>query len=50
VTPQDGKGARSQASQAKASGVPAQADMNPVLLKPTSDKVTQLFPQWFDAA
>ena len=50
VTPQDGKGARSQASQAKASGVPAQADMNFVMLKPTSDKVTQLFPQWFDAA
>jgi adenosylcobyric acid synthase len=50
VTTQGGKVARRQASQAKAPGVPALADMNPVLLKPTSDKVTQLFPQWFDAA
>jgi adenosylcobyric acid synthase len=50
VTTQGGKVARRQASQAKAPGVPALADMNPVLLKPTSDKVTQLFSQWFDAA
>jgi adenosylcobyric acid synthase len=33
---------RAQAVQAEAAGIPCQSDMNPVLLKPTSDKSSQV--------
>ena len=42
VTPDGGEIGRAQALQATACGIPPDTDMNPVLLKPTSDKVAQV--------
>ena len=42
VTPDDAEIGRAQAMQAAAAGVPAEAAMNPVLLKPGSDQTSQL--------
>lgn len=42
VTPQGLEIGRAQAVQAEAAGIPCHTDMNPVLLKPTSDKISQV--------
>src|ERR1700730_10279236 len=42
VTEDGGEIGRAQALQARACGVPATSDMNPVLLKPQSDGAAQL--------
>jgi adenosylcobyric acid synthase len=42
VTPDGLEIGRAQAVQAEAAGIPCHSDMNPVLLKPTSDKNAQL--------
>jgi adenosylcobyric acid synthase len=42
VTPDGLEIGRAQAVQAEAAGIPCRSDMNPVLLKPTSDKDAQL--------
>ncbi len=45
VTPEGGEIGRAQAAQAEACRVPAHTDMNPVLLKPGSDRVSQVIVQ-----
>ena len=45
VTPDGGEIGRAQALQAKACGVPPERDMNPVLLKPQSDRGSQVIVQ-----
>ena len=45
VTREGGEIGRAQALQARACGVPASCDMNPVLLKPQSDKGSQVIVQ-----
>lgn len=42
VTPEGLEIGRAQAVQAEAAGIPCHTDMNPVLLKPTSDKASQI--------
>lgn len=42
ATPEGLEIGRAQAVQAEAAGVPCHTDMNPVLLKPTSDKISQV--------
>jgi adenosylcobyric acid synthase len=42
VTLEGGEIGRAQAAQAEACGIPCHTDMNPVLLKPTSDKCAQI--------
>src|SRR5580698_11652286 len=42
VTPEGLEIGRAQAVQAEACGIPCHTDMNPVLLKPTSDRDSQL--------
>ncbi|TDG14226.1 cobyric acid synthase [Seongchinamella unica] len=42
VTPQGGEIGRAQALQAAAAGIDPHTDMNPVLLKPSSDKIAQV--------
>lgn len=42
VTPEGGEIGRAQALQAEAAGIAPHTDMNPVLLKPTSDQVVQV--------
>jgi adenosylcobyric acid synthase len=42
ATPEGLEIGRAQAVQAEASGIPCHTDMNPVLLKPTSNKVSQV--------
>ncbi|RLQ22983.1 cobyric acid synthase [Seongchinamella sediminis] len=42
VTPEGGEIGRAQALQAAAAGISAHTDMNPVLLKPSSDRVAQV--------
>ena len=41
-TPEGGEIGRAQAVQAEACGIPPHTDMNPVLLKPTNDKSSQI--------
>lgn len=45
VTPEGGEIGRAQASQAAACRIPAHTDMNPVLLKPTTDTGSQVIIQ-----
>ncbi len=45
VTEDGGEIGRAQAEQAKASCIPATTDMNPILLKPTSDRKAQVILQ-----
>lgn len=45
VTPEGGEIGRAQAVQAKACGLEPHTDMNPVLLKPNSDKTAQVIMQ-----
>ena len=45
VTPEGGEIGRAQAVQAKACGLDPHTDMNPVLLKPNSDKTAQVIMQ-----
>ena len=45
VTPEGGEIGRAQAVQAKACGIDPHTDMNPVLLKPNSDKTAQVIMQ-----
>lgn len=45
VTPEGGEIGRAQAVQAKACGIDPHTDMNPVLLKPNSDKTAQVIIQ-----
>jgi adenosylcobyric acid synthase len=45
VTPQGGEIGRAQAVQAAACGIPPHTDMNPVLLKPTTDLGSQVIVQ-----
>jgi len=45
VTPEGGEIGRAQAVQAQACGLSAHTDMNPVLLKPNSDKTAQVIMQ-----
>ena len=45
VTPEGGEIGRAQAVQAKACGLAPHTDMNPVLLKPNSDKTAQVIMQ-----
>lgn len=45
VTPEGGEIGRAQAVQAKACGIAPHTDMNPVLLKPNSDKTAQVILQ-----
>ena len=45
VTPEGGEIGRAQAVQAKACGLAPHTDMNPVLLKPNSDKTAQVILQ-----
>jgi adenosylcobyric acid synthase len=42
VTPEGLKIGRAQAVQTEAAGIPCHIDMNPLLLKPTSDKISQV--------
>lgn len=42
ITPEGGEIGRAQISQAEAAGIPAHPDMNPILLKPTSDMGSQV--------
>ena len=42
VTPEGLELGRAQAVQAEAAGIPCHTDMNPVLLKPSSDKTSQV--------
>lgn len=42
VTPEGGEIGRAQALQAEAAGIAPHTDMNPVLLKPTSDQIVQV--------
>src|SRR5690242_12050969 len=42
VTPEGHEIGRAQAAQAQAAGVPAEVAMNPVLLKPQSDRTSQV--------
>src|SRR5688572_18473278 len=42
ATPEGFEIGRAQAVQAEAAGIPCHTDMNPVLLKPTSDKSSQV--------
>ncbi len=42
ATPEGLEIGRAQATQAEAAGIPCHTDMNPLLLKPTSDKVCQV--------
>lgn len=42
VTPEGGELGRAQAAQAEAAGVECHVDMNPVLLKPTTDRTSQV--------
>lgn len=45
VTPEGGEIGRAQAVQAQACGIAAHTDMNPILLKPNSDKTAQVIMQ-----
>jgi adenosylcobyric acid synthase len=42
ITPDGLEIGRAQAIQAEAAGIPCHADMNPLLLKPTSDRISQV--------
>src|SRR5207248_11502113 len=42
VTPDGGEVGRAQAMQAMAAGIPVTVDMNPILLKPQSDRSSQI--------
>jgi adenosylcobyric acid synthase len=42
ITPEGLEIGRAQATQAEAAGIPCHTDMNPLLLKPTSDRVSQV--------
>jgi adenosylcobyric acid synthase len=42
ATPEGLEIGRAQAVQAEAAGIPCHTDMNPVLLKPTTDKSSQV--------